>query len=702
MAVIPSDALRDALAGFGPGAGDVLAQPAVVAALEAGGGLPLHDALRQARKAAASPEERETVDRMLASRRLFLTRASAPTMFRLNGVGTSLVGETEHAKDGTYVGTLFFTVLFLPIVPLSSWLVRRAGGRSWNFFGKVPLTALHRTWRFVAGLALLAIAVEIGWAATHRPGPKVSMPTLHVVNGLGAPVSVSIGERALRLGPDRVESLELPPGRYHARALLADARVVEELDLDISAGESFYAWNLLGAAPLRIVTFWYAAPGVSSPEPTTEELVGTSFVTRASVSYAFEDPPETLSLVGGRSTSRRRAIVAEGGWRSGVAVIANRGDLAGAAKLAERVSFALGDESTVELAAAAASAVGAEQMRRFAEAYVVRFPETVEGHRMVQEALLQLGLEAESKARYRAAFEKDPSSARAGYLYTRTLKPAEAAPLLERLAAEHPDDPWTQRALGWREFHRLQLEPALGHFQHAASVAPRFAAPLLPLRVRALAGLGRVGEAQTLAREAVEPGAWSVIELYGRLARLPGADASMPDVMDLVHLAAEPGTDLEQTKASVAVLARDASAWERRRNLIATADARAGGDLQLLAAADPARALSAAKELSDAAVQGVDDLTHLILACEAMRAGDRKAAERVYVPTPPRPGSLPALDALADPAKAFEDEDLDLDLQAALAVAAARRATDPLERERWMEAARRRDLLRCVVPRDAK
>lgn len=39
-------------------------------------------------------------------------------MFRLNGVGTTLLGVSEAAPDGTKTATVWFTFLFLPIIPL--------------------------------------------------------------------------------------------------------------------------------------------------------------------------------------------------------------------------------------------------------------------------------------------------------------------------------------------------------------------------------------------------------------------------------------------------------------------------------------------------------------------------------------------------------------------------------------------------------
>src|SRR5439155_23241871 len=78
-------------------------------------------------------------------------------LLTVNFIGTTLYGATDARSDGTYVATQFFVVLFLPIWPLAEFIVRRAGGRKYNFIGKVPLRNSHRIWRRVA-LVLAAAA----------------------------------------------------------------------------------------------------------------------------------------------------------------------------------------------------------------------------------------------------------------------------------------------------------------------------------------------------------------------------------------------------------------------------------------------------------------------------------------------------------------------------------------------------------------
>jgi hypothetical protein len=46
-------------------------------------------------------------------------------MFTFNGTGTRLYGKRDQDADGWYTATKFFCVLYLPLLPLSAYRVRR-------------------------------------------------------------------------------------------------------------------------------------------------------------------------------------------------------------------------------------------------------------------------------------------------------------------------------------------------------------------------------------------------------------------------------------------------------------------------------------------------------------------------------------------------------------------------------------------------
>jgi tetratricopeptide (TPR) repeat protein len=111
-------------------------------------------------RATSDPVARKRIQEVLADPRNFLAPIkSAPTMITYNGIGTSLHGERSLARDGTYVATLYLVVLFIPILPLRSYLVRRAD-KGWGFIGRVPLGAFAFWWRRL----LVTVPVLLGLA----------------------------------------------------------------------------------------------------------------------------------------------------------------------------------------------------------------------------------------------------------------------------------------------------------------------------------------------------------------------------------------------------------------------------------------------------------------------------------------------------------------------------------------------------------
>ena len=100
-----------------------------------------------------SDEEKRTIDEWVevAKKRLALEGVkpikSTPTMYTFNGIGSKLYGKRDFdPHTQSYIATLYFTFVFLPIFPLASYRVRDAGGSRYQFLGKVPLKVdcVHR------------------------------------------------------------------------------------------------------------------------------------------------------------------------------------------------------------------------------------------------------------------------------------------------------------------------------------------------------------------------------------------------------------------------------------------------------------------------------------------------------------------------------------------------------------------------------
>ena len=77
---------------------------------------------------------------------------SAPTLYTLNGCGTTLYGDTQY-----------FALIFIPILPLARFSVENVGNNSYNFFGRLNLHPWQQIWQylFVTAIGFLLISYWI-------------------------------------------------------------------------------------------------------------------------------------------------------------------------------------------------------------------------------------------------------------------------------------------------------------------------------------------------------------------------------------------------------------------------------------------------------------------------------------------------------------------------------------------------------------
>lgn len=157
---------RDTLRRRAEAQGDPELFPASVLQLYEGGDpLGAHRELR--RRLGDDAVRRSARTAQLDDLRLWARATTAPSMFTLNGVGTSCYGRHQPGPDGTYVLVYYFVVLFLPIWANGAYLVADGKGtfrRSWYFLAEVPLpagTQQRRYWGFLAiGAAFVLLLVS--------------------------------------------------------------------------------------------------------------------------------------------------------------------------------------------------------------------------------------------------------------------------------------------------------------------------------------------------------------------------------------------------------------------------------------------------------------------------------------------------------------------------------------------------------------
>ena len=102
---------------------------------------------------------------------------NAPSLRLVNGIGTRLIGRGKgpgerDEKTGTYVSTLYFLVLFIPLMPLRRYRVRDADKGGWHFLGVLPLTPRQRIHRNIGYAIAGALALWIAVTALLAPHPR--------------------------------------------------------------------------------------------------------------------------------------------------------------------------------------------------------------------------------------------------------------------------------------------------------------------------------------------------------------------------------------------------------------------------------------------------------------------------------------------------------------------------------------------------
>ena len=80
-------------------------------------------------------------------------KPGSPSMGTLNTVGTKMYGDT-----------LYFVILFIPLIPISRWSCQDHGNGTYTFYGKLELTQAQKNWRTIA-LIIVIILVIWGFAS---------------------------------------------------------------------------------------------------------------------------------------------------------------------------------------------------------------------------------------------------------------------------------------------------------------------------------------------------------------------------------------------------------------------------------------------------------------------------------------------------------------------------------------------------------
>ena len=411
-------------------------------------------------------------------------------MYTLNGIGPRLYGRYQTTSDGTYIATLWFTFVFIPIWPIAAFLVLPAPEGGWRFLSKTPFPPAAIWMRRVTAAATAVIAALAMWSS-YWSGSHVD---LHVYNGFDQPVVVEVADRARTVPAwGHIMMEELGAGNTSISAAWEESSgPFESFDSDLSGhGRETVTYNVASRGLLRLDYYAYGPD-----DPPEGKLLGVGpILFEDDVDYAFTTPPDSISVAEG-ATSIRSFLSAASAGVPAVNVVSGltglgRQEQALAVARAELTAYPENDE----LAYFTAFTLLGDDVDAQVELLVWcldRAPDDVGLHRAYQE-LWPDDMKGTVREEYAALLAANPGSPMFHYLSGRLEDVASDEALSHYqasldLEAEYPP---TIRALGYRAFSMENWSQAITHYDRYASFGAVEALEVYEERTRLRRRLGK-------------------------------------------------------------------------------------------------------------------------------------------------------------------------------------------------------------------
>ena len=146
---------------------------------------------------------------------------SAPALWRVNGCGVGLYGERDRWEDGWYVATYCISLIFIPVLPLTAYRVRR-NGDGYQFLARERLSGMARAWQIFVGVTVAGFVAWSG-ATSYLDSPERKA-------GLALTAA-----RAAETAGDRQTALDRYTALTHTYELRDEARQSAEAVVRLSA-----------------------------------------------------------------------------------------------------------------------------------------------------------------------------------------------------------------------------------------------------------------------------------------------------------------------------------------------------------------------------------------------------------------------------------------------------------------------------------
>jgi Zn-dependent protease with chaperone function len=347
----------------------------------------------------------------------------------------------------------------------------------------------------VPTLARLTVACGI-IAAVLSVGTVVGTTLVNIYNGLGRPVTVTIGESSIQVPAFSHAQLAVGDDEdYPVRATTERGQVIEQFDASIPVGSDESIYNIAGASMLVEWTATYGSVG-----EVPERMIGPVRWTTSSADHIFEKPPESIST-SRSSDGGTRDVMEAFGHDNPSALLAMLPDEKQQAQVIR--THALWDTSDSHYAAYwLALASRGEGFEEIVRARLKLDPEDVLTLRAEQDA--RKDLRAAVCKRHQALASSHPDSINLQYVAARCAdEGAQRDQAFEALYARAPNNGWVAAAMGYTHAEHARWSEAMTALNVARQKLPamteRFA--LDTMRLRRMASRDGAAESGDLVQQ---------------------------------------------------------------------------------------------------------------------------------------------------------------------------------------------------------
>ncbi|HET9447455.1 MAG TPA: M48 family metalloprotease [Steroidobacteraceae bacterium] len=330
----------------------------------------------------------------------------------------------------------------------------------------------------VATLARLTVATGI-IAAVLSVGQTVGATLVNIYNGLGRPVTVSIGESTVRVPAFSHAKLTVGNDEDYAIRTVTDrGELIEQFDASIPVGSDESIYNVAGASML---VEWTATYGTVAEVP--ERMIGTVRWTTSDADHVFEEPPEEISTSRGSDGGTREVMAAFGHDNPSAMLAVLQDEKLQAQVIQTHARWDSGDgHYTAYWLSLASQAEGFDEIVR---ARLALDPEDVLALRAEQDA--RPDLRAAVCKRHRAMANERPESINLQYIAARCIEnPAQHEQEVAALYAKAPNNGWVAAAMGYTHAEHARWNDAMAALnvarQRLPAMTERYALDTMRLR----------------------------------------------------------------------------------------------------------------------------------------------------------------------------------------------------------------------------